>query len=273
MTGSDCNALYFMSLSSGSDGNSFYIGNGTRGILIDAGVGINKTLDILSDNSISLDSIEALFITHDHADHVRSAISLSERHGIPIYGTQATIEAINRHTKSKTKLSTRVNYIEKNTPIEMCGMQIVAFSTPHDACDNVAYCITSGGRRFVFATDLGEVNDALSEYVRNAEFVVLEANYDSDMLAHNPSYPQDLKNRITSHSGHLCNSQTAECLARNYHAGLSHIWLCHMSEDNNTPQKAYNAVASSLSDIGVEVGRDVELCVLQRCCPSCLYRL
>ena len=240
----------FISLASGSSGNCYYLGTETYGILIDAGIGIRTIKKSLKDYNILMDSIRAVFITHDHADHIKAVGNLGEKMNIPVYTTARIHAGINRSYCTTEKLS--------------------SFEVPHDGTDNVGYCIEIDGKVFSFLTDLGEITPTAAHYISKAHYLILEANYDEEMLKMGP-YPQYLKERIASKTGHMSNSDTAEFLAENITEHLRYIWLCHLSKDNNHPELAYKTVEWKLKNKGVIVGKDVQLLALKRNTPSELY--
>ena len=135
---------------------------------------------------------------------------------------------------------------------------------------NVCYCIEIDGKVFSFLTDLGEITPTAAKFIRKANYLILEANYDDEMLRMG-TYPQYLKERITSRTGHMSNIATAEFLAENITEDLKYIWLCHLSKDNNHPELAYKTVEWKLKSKGILVGKDVQLCALKRSTPSDLY--
>ena len=253
----------FISLASGSSGNCYYLGTDTYGILIDAGIGIRTIKKTLKDFNILMESIRAVFVTHDHADHIKAVGHLGEKMNIPVYTTARIHEGINRSYCMTEKLSTSVRYLEKQVPMMLEDFRIESFEVPHDGTDNVGYCIEIDGKVFSFLTDLGEITPTAANYIS-------KANYDEEMLKMGP-YPQYLKERIMSRTGHMSNSATAEFLAENITEHLRYIWLCHLSKDNNHPELAYKTVEWKLKNKGVIVGKDVQLLALKRNTPSELY--
>ena len=147
---------------------------------------------------------------------------------------------------------------------------ITAFEVPHDGTDNVGYCMNIDGKIFSFLTDLGHITPTAAEYICKANYLVLEANYDEEMLKMGP-YPQYLKERIAGPNGHMSNRETADFLAENINESLKYIWLCHLSKDNNHPELAYKTVELSLRNKGVIVGKDVQVIALKRNTPSDVY--
>jgi phosphoribosyl 1,2-cyclic phosphodiesterase len=260
-----------MSLASGSSGNCYYLGANGYGILIDAGIGIRRIKKTLKDSGIGLEQIMAAFITHDHIDHIQSIGSLAEKHDIPVYTTQKVNAGLNCGKYGK-KLTFSRRIIEKENPVGIKDFEITAFNVPHDACDCVGYLVVYKQHKWVLATDVGHIDDTVSNYIRIANHLVVEANYDREMLQHG-KYPAFLKSRISDGYGHLCNSETAVFLAANFNFHLKNIWLCHLSKENNRPELAYQTVETEMEKRGIRIGKDVNLNVLKRDMPSELFLL
>ena len=262
--------IKFLSLASGSSGNCYYLGTDTYGILIDAGIGIRTIKKVLKEYGLVFEQIQAIFITHDHADHIKAVGTLGEKYGIPVYATPETHKGINRSYCMTEKLSTCVRHLHKDTPMELNDFKITAFEVPHDGTDNVGYCIEIDGKVFSFLTDMGYITPTAAQYICKTNYLVIEANYDEEMLRMG-SYPQYLKERIIGKNGHMCNKDTAEFLSENFNEGMKHIWLCHLSKDNNHPELAYKTVEFALKSKGILVGKDVQLAALKRSTPSEFY--
>ncbi|MEG1580405.1 MAG: MBL fold metallo-hydrolase, partial [Bacteroidaceae bacterium] len=146
------------------------------------------------------------------------------------------------------------------------------FNVPHDSTDNVGYSVTYENRSFCLITDAGHINENMEQYIHNANYLVLEANYDELMLKNGP-YPEYLKLRISSDNGHLCNNAAAEALLKNGSDKLKKIWLCHLSEENNHPELARKTIETMLTNNGFFEGKEVSIEVLKRKVPSELYSL
>jgi phosphoribosyl 1,2-cyclic phosphodiesterase len=264
--------LQFLSLASGSSGNCYYLGTGDYGILFDAGIGIRSVKKILKGYQIGLEQIMAVFITHDHADHIKCVGSLGEKYGIPVYATEGVHAGIegSRYVEDKLHISRRI--IEKEQPVVIKDFEITAFDVPHDASDCVGYLVNYNQHKWVLATDVGCINETVAQYLRIANHLVIETNYDREMLDKG-KYPFFLKSRIMSGNGHLCNTETAEFLAANFDLHLKNIWLCHLSKDNNHPDLACKTVEMAMKEYGIHVGKDVNLCALRRNVPSDMYLL
>ena len=205
----------FVSLGSGSSGNCYYLSYGNTQILIDAGISVRALKRHLKDKGIRLDSIDAVFITHDHADHIKSVGSFSKDQHVPVYTTKVVHEGITKNYCVQQKVpSDYVNYVEKGTSFTIGDFKITPFGVPHDSSDNVRYMVEAEGTAFCVITDAGYVTDEMKEYISKADYLVIEANHDVEMVKNGP-YPAFLKERILSHTGHLSNVECGEALVEN----------------------------------------------------------
>lgn len=247
--------LRFISFGSGSCGNCAYLGiPGEGGVLIDAGIDEATITKGLSDNCIPLSQISGILVTHDHADHVRGVYSLlrHNRHMV-IYCTPKTLTGMLRRHGISRRLQDYHKPIFKEFEYPIGPFTVTPFETSHDGSDNVGYSIACGPYRFVVATDMGLITERADHYMRQANMLVVESNYDSDMLRRG-RYPEHLKARIRGERGHMDNSATASYLAEIWRPELTHIYLCHLSHDNNTPDLALAATTAALQARGVTVG-------------------
>ena len=260
--------IKFLSLASGSSGNCYYLGTETYGILIDSGIGVRTIKKSLKEYGVALERVKAVFITHDHADHIKSVGTLGEKYGIPVYTTPEIHVGINKNYCMTEKLtSASVRYIHKEEPIQLEDFKITAFEVPHDGTDNVGYCMEADNKVFSFLTDMGEITPTAAQYICKTNYLVIEANYDEEMLQMGP-YPQHLKVRIAGPNGHMSNRNTATFLAENLNENLKNIWLCHLSKDNNHPDLALKTFEYIFRSKGIIVGKDVQLAALKRLTPS-----
>ena len=264
--------IKFLSLASGSSGNCYYLGTDTYAILIDAGIGIRTIKKSLKDHNLSLDLVKAVFVTHDHADHIKSVGNLGEKAGIPIYATPETHKGINRSYCVTLKLQNCVHFVYKEVPMQFRDFTITPFEVPHDGTDNVGYCIEIDGKTFCFLTDLGHITETAAKFICKANYLILEANYDEEMLQMG-RYPLHLKQRIAGPNGHLSNRETADFLATHYSEKLKNVWLCHISKDNNHPELALKTVEMKFIEHGIVLGKDLQVSVLKRTTPSPMLEL
>jgi len=266
------NKLIFQSLASGSAGNCYFLGTENYGILIDAGISARYVRKHLKNIGIELEQIYGIIITHDHGDHIKGLGTLSERFKVPVYATAEVYHGITLNLCMRKELTDSKRFIKKNKAFQIGDFNITAFSVSHDAHDNMGFTVEYQNKKFTFATDLGYIGAKAAAHIAKADYLVIESNYDEDMLE-NGSYPQNLKDRIKSDTGHLSNRQTAEFLADNFNKSLKYIFLCHLSGENNLPEIAYLTVKNSLEKRGIKTGTDVELVTLDRYTPSKVYEL
>ncbi|MBO5445227.1 MAG: MBL fold metallo-hydrolase [Muribaculaceae bacterium] len=266
--------LYFCSFGSGSSGNSCYIGSAAGGIIVDVGVRVEEIEAGLASNGVNMRHVKAILLTHDHSDHVKYVYSMlrNNKH-IKLFCSNRVLNGLLRKHSISRRIKEYHVPVFKEIPFKILDFEITAFDVPHDGTDNMGFSIDFRGRRFVVATDLGEVTDRAHYYMSRASYLMLEANYDYKMLRMG-RYPEYLKARIMSGHGHLDNCQTAAILAEIVNPAMSHVFLCHLSQDNNTPQIALRVVRESLEARGLKVGNaadtfedlkaDVQLAVLPR---------
>ena len=265
--------LKFVCLGSGSSGNSYFLFSEDYGILIDAGIGIRALKRHFQTHGLSLNQIKTILITHDHADHVKAVGSLANELGLPVYATRLVHEGIKRNYCVSPKLKPEnIRILEKGQPLQLGLFEIVPFDVPHDSADNVGYSVQYGDVNFCLITDAGHITGQCGEYIAKANYLVLEANHDEDMLMMGP-YPAYLKGRIRSGYGHLSNKAAAQGLAEHITDRLRHVWLCHISEENNHPELTRKTFDAQLQSKGIVVGKDIELEVLKRRMPSRIYEL
>ncbi len=251
-------SIEYISFGSGSSGNSCYIGNTTEGIIVDAGIDPEIITDVLRRENIDIKRVKGLLLTHDHSDHTRYAYPLlrHNRH-LRLFCTPRVLAGLlRRHSVSK-RIKEYHTAIFKEIPFRLAGFEITPFDVPHDGVDNMGFSISYDNRNFVLATDLGSINDRARYYMSAANYLVIESNYDLTMLL-NGHYPEFLKARIRNDNGHLDNEQTAAFLKEIVNPQLSHIFLCHLSHDNNTPPKALKASRDALESMGLRVGAATE---------------
>ena len=265
--------IKFLSLGSGSSGNCYYLKSETTSILIDAGIAVRTLKKSLWNYGFSLDEVDAIFITHDHADHIKAVGNLANDLGKIIYATEKVHMGINNNycTTSKVTEPSR-RYLYKGETCMVGDFRITPFEVPHDSSDCVGYRIEVEDITFCLATDVGEVTPAVAEAIGKANYLVLEANHDEEMLQQGP-YPAYLKGRIRSNRGHLSNRQCADALVTYASPKLHGVWLCHLSEENNHPELARKTVETVLRSYGQVAGVDFALEVLNRQTPTGVFEL
>lgn len=244
--------IFFMSFGSGSSGNCAYVGDRDGGFLIDAGVDAAKVMLGLKKNGIPMDRVKGIIITHDHHDHISQAYSLlrSNKH-MRLYCTPRAFNGILRRHNVSRRIKDYHVPVYKEFQFTIGNFTITPFEVLHDGADNAGFHISRGDRAITVATDLGCISPRVDYYMRLADTIVIEANYDLDMLINGP-YPEYLKARIRTDNGHLDNSVTASFIASILTPKLRTVFLCHLSHDNNTPSTAFRAVAEALEPLGIE---------------------
>lgn len=265
--------LRFISFGSGSSGNSYYLYTETDSILIDVGVGIRTLKKHFHNYGLRFEDVHHIFVTHDHADHVKSVGSLSSDYHLPVYTTRKVHVGIERNYCVRKKIApNHVHVIEKSVPLNVGEFKITPFGVPHDSTDNVGYFVECEGVTFCLITDVGHITEEMHDFIGRSNYLVIEANHSEEMLQKGP-YPQYLKERILGPNGHLSNVACGQALADYASPNLRHVWLCHLSEENNHPELARKTVEQILRSKGIIAGKDFELEVLRRKTPSEIYKL
>lgn len=263
-------------LASGSSGNSTFVTNGNVNILIDAGLSGKRIQSLLNSVGADAKNLSAIFITHEHSDHISGAGILSRRFDLPVYATPGTWAAMD-NPRSK---STYVGEIEKKNrkyiyygeDFLLNGIVVHSFPIPHDASEPSGYTVMDGKHKIAVATDIGSVTDAVMENIYGADAMLIESNHDTDMLMQG-NYPIYLKKRIAGDYGHLSNVNCGLMLREIMSSRLKHIYLGHLSDENNLPEIAFETVSAILSAGGVDLKDDVKLRVAGRYTASSVVQL
>jgi len=217
--------------------------------------------------------VHNILVTHDHADHVKSVGSFSCEYNVPVYATLEVHRGINNNYCVRRKIMPiNAHVFPKGNTMQIGEFSVTSFNVPHDSRDNVGYRIQYGDLVFCLMTDVGHVTDEMKVYIQESNYLVLEANHDEEMLLNGP-YPQHLKERVKGPNGHLSNMSCAMALAENATPLMKHVWLCHLSEENNHPELARKTVEMVLRNYGIIVDKDFKMDVLKRKTPSDIYDL
>ncbi|MDY0904084.1 MBL fold metallo-hydrolase [Pedobacter sp. CFBP9032] len=222
-------ALHFTSINSGSNGNCYYIGNETEAVLVDVGLTCKEVEKRMSRLGLSIEKIKAIFISHEHSDHIKGLAVFAKKYKLPVYISVATLKS------SKLSLDEQNTFGLSHTQnIKIGKLNITAFSKFHDAADPYSFTVECNDVRVGVFTDIGSVCDRLVTQFKRCHAAFLEANYCANMLA-NGRYPYFLKQRITSGRGHLSNAQALDLFLNHRPDYMTHLLLSHLSKDNNDP--------------------------------------
>lgn len=275
-------AISFMSIGSGSSGNCAYVGDSKGGFLIDAGVDPATVEKALHNKGISMTHVRGILLTHDHGDHVRHVYSFLRNHRhMLVYCTPKVMNGLLRRHSISRRIRDYHRAIYKEFEFAAGNFTVTPFEVSHDGSDNCGFFIAHGGAAMAVATDLGCITPRVEHYMQRANFIVIESNYDHKMLVEG-AYHDHLKARILADSGHLDNKVSAEFVAGLWTPRLSHIFLCHLSHDNNRPEVAFHEHRHALRTLHPEITvgdgmqehlSDVQLIVLPRYDATPLYTL
>lgn len=230
-------------LASGSKGNAIFVSDGTTSILIDAGLSGIEIERRLRSKELCPDDLDAILVSHEHADHIHGVGVLSRRFDLPVFISERTSKAASSQIGD---IQDVVNF-ESGIPFLINTLTIHPFSISHDAEDPVGFTINRDKTKIGIATDLGIATLMVKEHLKDCSLLVIEANHDTDMLINGP-YPWELKQRIKNRTGHLSNEESRNLLKEVQHDRLKHVILAHISEINNTPEKALNTVGPALTN-------------------------
>ena len=245
-------------LFSGSSGNSCYVKCGYTEFLIDAGKSKKATETALIEIGASLSNIKAIFVTHEHSDHITGLKMISKYYSIPVFAAKGTAEMLINDVPD-----TLINVYEAGDTMYIGDVKLTSFMTPHDSRMSTGYIVEYNGRRFGYATDMGMLSRKIADMLAECEAAVVESNYDLNMLRSGP-YPYVLKKRIESSIGHLDNNDCARLVSYMVSHSTRRVLLAHLSAENNTPQLALDTVVCHLrqNELSAEVS------VADRFCPT-----
>ena len=244
-------ALQIASINSGSNGNCYYVGNGEDAVLIDVGISCREVERRMKERSLDIHKVKAIFISHEHSDHVRGLARLSNKYKLPVFITEKT--------------ALRGPYLVKHLSQSFCAEQqivvgslvVTAFSKKHDADDPHSFIVSHNEVTVGVITDIGTACDQVVRYFQKCHAVFLESNYDEDMLM-NGRYPFHLKKRISSEVGHMSNKQALELFINHRPPFMSHVFLSHLSKENNTPELAAATFEAHAGGVSVVIASRYE---------------
>jgi phosphoribosyl 1,2-cyclic phosphodiesterase len=230
-------------LASGSKGNSIYVSDGRTAILVDAGLSGIEIERRLKSRDLCPESLDAIVVSHEHEDHIRGVGVLSRRYGLPVYVSAKTAAASPRLKNLKNAIA-----FDCGTSFKINTLNIHPFSISHDAADPAGFTIALNQKKIGIATDLGIATAMVRHHLQSCDLLILEANHDPEMLINGP-YPWHLKQRVNGRTGHLSNQDSRILLEEIQHHKLQHVILAHLSETNNTPEKALAEVCRAVNPL------------------------
>lgn len=254
-------SLFVASLNSGSNGNCYYVGNGSEAVLVDAGISCRETERRMARLNLSLKTVKAIFISHEHSDHIKGVTVLSKKYNLPVYITETTA----RFGRLNIDRSLARTFAADET-ISINSLSVTPFAKHHDAGDPHSFVVEGNGVIVGVFTDIGNVCDKLTMHFKGCHAAFLEANYDADMLE-NGRYPIHLKRRIRGGKGHLSNHEALELFNTHRPAHMSHLFLAHLSAENNNPELVNELFSAHAGDVHVVVAsryRETEVFHIRR---------
>jgi phosphoribosyl 1,2-cyclic phosphodiesterase len=260
--------MIFSSLYSGSSGNSIFISSEHTKVLVDAGMPGKSIESALKEIGEKPEEIDAIFVTHEHSDHIKGVGVLSRKYNIPVYANEMTWKGMFKQVGNIKEHNIKL----MNSPVTIKDMDISSFAIPHDAAAPSGYSLLSEGKKVCIATDLGYFSEDVKQNIIDADLLLLESNHDVEMLKFGP-YPYVLKRRILSDIGHLSNDSCGKAIIEIMNEKQKRIVLGHLSNTNNYPELAYATVANILTENNINIGKDIILSMADRSKPSSYAKL
>ena len=249
-------SLSITSLNSGSNGNCYYIGNETEAIFVDAGISCKEIEKRMKRLGLSIQKLKAVFVSHEHSDHIKGISVLAKKYDLPVYVTTETL----RHSGFRLDKKKAISF-NAHEPVVIGNLTVTAFPKHHDACDPYSFTVSCNGIQVGVFTDIGTPCDHLVQHFKQCHAAFLEANYDEEMLT-NGNYPYYLKNRIRGGNGHLSNRQALELFQKHRPPFMSHLLLSHLSKNNNCPKLVQQLFDTHAQGVNIIIAsRDEETAV------------
>jgi phosphoribosyl 1,2-cyclic phosphodiesterase len=252
-------SLFVASLNSGSNGNCYYIGNQEDAVLIDGGISCREIEKRMKRLGLSLRKVKAVFISHEHGDHIHGIPTLCKKHKVPVYTTEQMFRQGDLRVQEKF-----VRYFNPHEPVSIGNLLIHPFPKKHDAVDPYSFRVVHERVSVGVFTDIGAPCENVIQHFRECHAAFLESNYDEDMLA-NGSYPLALKNRIRGGNGHLSNRQAEALFIQHRSSFMSHLFLSHLSRNNNSPK--------IVKEMFTKIANGVEVVIASRQKETALYHI
>ena len=250
----------FATLCSSSRGNATYIGTAAYGILVDAGSNTKQLEIAMRDMGLEPSSVKAIFVTHEHTDHIGALRVFAARYHTPVYASEGTYRALERGGY----LTGKFEAYSMDAPVDIGGIGVTMFHTSHDSRESTGYRIALPDRTVGVCTDTGVITPEIRQQLNGCDLVLLESNHDRNMLEFGP-YPYPLKLRIRADTGHLSNDACAEEAQALLQSGTRRFVLGHLSLENNTPERAYACTNAALQKLGAQENSDYILQVAPVC--------
>lgn len=245
-------SLFITSLNSGSNGNCYFIGNGHEAVLVDVGISCREIEKRMARLNLPMGMLKAIFISHEHADHIRGVVVLARKYRLPVYITASTLK--NSPISLEDEL---VKSFIEHQPVSIGSLSITGFLKLHDASEPHSFIVEGNGIKIGVLTDIGSACEQVIHYFKQCNAAFLEANYDDEMLE-NGRYPFYLKERIRGHKGHLSNKQALDLFVEHKPAFMSHLFLSHLSKDNNSPQLVHQLFSNHAGNTNIVVASRYE---------------
>ena len=259
--------MEIFTLASGSSGNCTVVHTAFGTVLIDAGISCKRICDGLKAHQLEPGKLSGVLITHEHSDHIAGLSVLLKKYRLPVYTSAPTGRALSYRTAGIEPL---LHPAEAGRSFSLGGLEIVPFSTPHDAAGSMGFTFSDGKHRGTVATDIGHITEEIADAVRGTDFVLLETNYEEDWLLEGP-YPYPLKQRILGDLGHLSNADGGDFACDLAESGTGTFLLGHLSKENNSPRQAEQVVRALMRMHGIRPGRDVRVEVAPRSVSSPVF--